>query len=68
MNRPKSGFSLPMTQWLSSVFQEFDWSTTPFLAPAQTPWARRWASVVITRYLESCGSPLAREEGDRENL
>lgn len=64
LNRPKSGFNLPMTGWLSSAFQGFDWSESPLLAPAGTPWSRRWASVVITKYLQSCVSPLVHQNGD----
>lgn len=57
VRRPKSGFSVPMTTWLSSVFEEFDWSKSRLVAAPQTPWTRRWASVVITKYLNSCISP-----------
>lgn len=67
VNRPKSGFTVPMTRWLSSAFQGFDWSQSPLLAPARTPWTRRWASAVITRYLESCKSPHVPEEGISRN-
>lgn len=53
INRPKTGFSVPMTQWLSSNFDGLDWSKSPLLAPSRTPWARRWASVVVKQYLAS---------------
>lgn len=68
VNRPKSGFDVPMTRWLSSAFQGFDWSKSPVLASARTPWSRRWASVVITRYLESCVSPLVHQNGSSGDL
>jgi len=56
INRPKTGFSVPMTRWLSSEFHQLDWSKLPLLAPSRTPWARRWAWVVMERYLLSVPS------------
>jgi asparagine synthase (glutamine-hydrolysing) len=47
MNRPKSGFSIPMTQWLSSPTYKSKWEHTPLLSGPKTPWARRWARCVI---------------------
>lgn len=40
VNRPKTGFSLPMATWLSGAAHK--------RAPG-TPWARRWARTVIER-------------------
>lgn len=46
VNRPKTGFSLPMATWLSTVIPERTKADLPQLA-AGIPWARHWASVVI---------------------
>lgn len=67
LSRPKSGFSVPMTQWLSGTLRRFDWSSSPLLAPARTPWTRRWASVVVTKYIESCKSLLVHENDSPES-
>lgn len=48
INRPKTGFSLPMAQWLSETDQGA-WGNLPLLAGPGTPWARRWAMVVVER-------------------
>jgi asparagine synthase (glutamine-hydrolysing) len=47
MNRPKTGFAVPMTDWLAAATDRHDWQSTPLLAPAGTPWTRRWAKVVL---------------------
>lgn len=44
INRPKSGFSLPMAQWLSEATDRPD---LPLPSAPGTPWARRWAMTVI---------------------
>lgn len=49
INRPKTGFSLPMTEWLSMAFDKSAWSNLPILSASNTPWARRWARVVVER-------------------
>src|SRR5262245_7476055 len=43
VNRPKTGFSLPMATWLSNSTHMPAWSHLPVLAAPGTPWARRWA-------------------------
>jgi asparagine synthase (glutamine-hydrolysing) len=47
INRPKSGFSIPMAQWLSEATHQRSWSDLPMLATPGTPWARRWAQTII---------------------
>ncbi len=47
INRPKTGFSLPMATWLSDVTQMGTGADLPLLAAPGTPWARRWARTVI---------------------
>ncbi|MEP7244809.1 MAG: asparagine synthase (glutamine-hydrolyzing) [Gammaproteobacteria bacterium] len=43
--RPKSGFGLPMAQWLSGTGNQA-WADVPLLSAPGTPWARRWARTV----------------------
>lgn len=47
INRPKTGFSLPMNQWLAEATDQRAWGDLPMLAAAGTPWARRWAKIVV---------------------
>jgi len=47
INRPKSGFAVPMTEWLAAATGEQHWSNIPLLAAPGTPWTRRWAKVVL---------------------
>jgi asparagine synthase (glutamine-hydrolysing) len=49
VNRPKTGFSIPMERWLSAPAQPRDGSDLPMLAIPRTPWARRWARTVLDR-------------------
>jgi asparagine synthase (glutamine-hydrolysing) len=52
-NRPKTGFTTPVAQWLQQ-HQELDaWRRVPALNGDAVPWARRWAYVVADRFLES---------------
>jgi asparagine synthase (glutamine-hydrolysing) len=53
INRPKSGFSLPMTKWLSAATDGKDWTRLPLLANPKTPWTRRWAISVAEAFLGS---------------
>ncbi len=46
INRSKTGFGLPMAQWLT---QATDHSGLPLSTAPGTPWARRWAKSVIER-------------------
>lgn len=52
IKRSKTGFSLPMAQWLSKATDKRAWSDLPMLAAPGTPWARRWARTVIEGMLE----------------
>jgi asparagine synthase (glutamine-hydrolysing) len=47
VNRPKTGFGIPMEQWLSAAAQRRDWSDLPMLAMPGSPWARSWARAVL---------------------
>lgn len=47
VDRPKTGFSLPMAQWLSEAAKHRVCGGLPIMASPRTPWARRWARVVI---------------------
>ena len=47
INRRKTGFSLPMAQWLSAASDHQRHAPgLPLLAAPGTPWARRWATTV----------------------
>ena len=47
INRPKSGFAVPMTEWLAAATDSRAWSSIPLLAAPGTPWTRRWAQTVL---------------------
>jgi asparagine synthase (glutamine-hydrolysing) len=47
INRPKTGFAVPMTDWLTAASGRRDWSRDPLLANPGTPWTRRWAKIVL---------------------
>ena len=47
VDRPKSGFAIPMTEWLAATTGERHWRNIPLLAAPGTPWTRRWAKVVL---------------------
>jgi asparagine synthase (glutamine-hydrolysing) len=47
ITRPKSGFGVPMTQWIAAATNQRDWASLPLLADRGTPWTRRWAKVVM---------------------
>lgn len=51
INRLKAGFSLPMARWLSEATDQRAWGDLPILAAPDTPWARRWARVVMERIM-----------------
>lgn len=52
INRPKTGFSLPMAQWLSDASDKSAWNDHPILTNSNTPWARRWARLVVQNLSE----------------
>jgi asparagine synthase (glutamine-hydrolysing) len=47
IRRKKSGFGVPMTQWLAAATERRDWSSMALLADRGTPWTRRWARMVM---------------------
>ena len=47
VNRRKTGFSVPMTEWLASAFETGEPSAIP-----NEPWTRRWARVVFGEFLK----------------
>jgi asparagine synthase (glutamine-hydrolysing) len=50
LRRPKSGFSLPMSQWISDARSELDlWRRVPLLARRHCHWSRRLAFSLIHR-------------------
>jgi len=53
INRPKSGFCVPMTKWLSAAADRKDWASLPLLAKPKTPWERRWAKLVLGAFIGS---------------
>jgi asparagine synthase (glutamine-hydrolysing) len=52
ITRPKSGFGVPMTQWMAAATDRRDWASLPLLADRGTPWTRRWAKVVLDEGFE----------------
>lgn len=50
VNRPKTGFSVPMAKWLSFAVDQSAWAGLPLLSVPGTPWARRWGKSVIERF------------------
>ncbi len=42
-NRPKTGFSTPISKWLQNNEQTQAWKQIPMLAAPECRWARRWA-------------------------
>jgi asparagine synthase (glutamine-hydrolysing) len=48
--RPKTGFSVPLGQWLTRLEDHDGWRKVPMLAHPSCPWARRWAYVVAERF------------------
>jgi asparagine synthase (glutamine-hydrolysing) len=52
INRSKTGFSLPMAQWLSDGTDRSACANVPLLSKPETSWARLWAKVVVERIFE----------------
>ncbi len=50
IRRAKTGFSIPVAQWLQEHRDLDQWRKIPALAAPNTPWARRWAHVIATRF------------------
>lgn len=49
INRPKTGFGLPLAAWLSEAANPDSGSSLPWLTAPGTPWARRWARLMIAK-------------------
>lgn len=62
INRPKTGFEVPMTQWLAGGIGHQTWASKPILASVKTPWTRRWANFVVESFLASNSVPAERDE------
>ncbi len=52
VNRPKTGFAVPMTQWLASAVESGDCGRRR-PADVKETWTRRWATVVMDAFLKS---------------
>ena len=48
----KTGFGLPMAAWLTHSKAAQSWRKRPYFENSGTPWARRWAQVVLDRFCE----------------
>jgi asparagine synthase (glutamine-hydrolysing) len=47
ITRPKTGFAIPMTDWLAATASRREWTSDPLLSSTGTPWTRRWAKIVL---------------------
>jgi asparagine synthase (glutamine-hydrolysing) len=47
INRPKTGFELPMDKWLTQATDHSEWADSRQLSASRSPWARRWATRVL---------------------
>jgi asparagine synthase (glutamine-hydrolysing) len=52
VNRPKTGFAVPMMQWLATAAQDGTLGLQPTANPKK-PWTRPWAKVVMHAFLKS---------------
>jgi asparagine synthase (glutamine-hydrolysing) len=49
INRPKTGFSVPMEKWMAEASDQRLWADLSMFNAPGTPWARRWAKLVVDR-------------------
>jgi asparagine synthase (glutamine-hydrolysing) len=61
INRPKTGFDLPMAKWLSEAIDQHAWDGFSLLGSPGTPWSRRWARTVVTGMAGSNLQPVPLE-------
>lgn len=61
--RRKTGFTVPMTDWLASAVESMDLRLRP-IAGTEKPWTRRWSRIVMQSFLKSVmpGSFGTRQE------
>ncbi|HEY3627164.1 MAG TPA: asparagine synthase (glutamine-hydrolyzing) [Terracidiphilus sp.] len=57
--RPKTGFAVPMTQWLRQSTNLQNWRHSTYLSQSGTPWTRRWAGMVMDRFLSHAETEMA---------
>ena len=50
IHRRKTGFTIPMTEWLNQAINRSNWDHFPILAGKKTPWTRRWAHIVLESF------------------
>ncbi len=50
LNRPKTGFTVPLEQWLQQDARLDTWKKVPALRAPACPWARRWAYTVMNTH------------------
>jgi asparagine synthase (glutamine-hydrolysing) len=62
IHRPKTGFAVPMTQWLADAAGRQSWKHSALLSPPGTPWTRRWATMVVASFLEPPRSVWLKSE------
>jgi asparagine synthase (glutamine-hydrolysing) len=48
--RPKTGFSVPLGRWLTTLDDHDRWQRVPMLNQPGCPWARRWAHIVADSF------------------
>jgi asparagine synthase (glutamine-hydrolysing) len=67
IDRPKTGFAVPMTNWLAAATSRRDWQSMPLLADRGTPWTRRWARMVLDEGFKGAAdlpSPVPMPRGE----
>ncbi len=52
LNRPKTGFSLPMAEWIKNHKDFYSWKKIPLLNEDTCDWSRRWAYSVYQNFKE----------------
>ena len=49
-HRPKTGFSIPVDQWLHQARDLDAWRSKPLLTRKQCPWVRRWSVTIAAHF------------------